>query len=137
MGAWAFPLSWSLKMPLRPVVFACAALALAAIALAPLAPPVRLAFSTVCHQAPERCFAWFGGPMPVCARCLGVYLGLAAAAVRPVRAPTAAIVALGAATGLDWLLNLAPNGPRCALALAFVWLAGARLLASREPAASN
>jgi hypothetical protein len=124
-------------VPLRPIVLACAATALAAIALAPWVPALPLAFSMVCHQQPERCFEWFGGPLAVCARCLGVYAGLLAAAARPMRAPAAALWALGAANGLDWLLGLAPNGPRFALAFAFAWLAAARLLASREHAASN
>jgi hypothetical protein len=124
-------------VPLRAIVLACAALALAAIALAPWAPALPLAFSMVCHQRPERCFEWFGGPLVVCARCLGVYVGLLAAAALPVRAPGAALWALAAANGLDWLLDVAPNGPRFALALAFAWLAAARLLASRELAASN
>ena len=34
-------------------------------------------FALVCHQRPERSFWIFGGPIAVCARCLGIYLGAA------------------------------------------------------------
>lgn len=46
--------------------------------------PVREAltpgYSALCHQRPERCLVHGGEPMPVCARCLGVWLGLLLAA---------------------------------------------------------
>ena len=32
-------------------------------------------FSSICHQLPERSFAWMGHPLAVCQRCLGLYLG--------------------------------------------------------------
>ena len=34
----------------------------------------------ICHQRPDRCFAIDGRPMPVCARCSGLYAGAAFAA---------------------------------------------------------
>ena len=34
-------------------------------------------FSLVCHQRPERSFWIFGAPVPICARCLGIYMGAA------------------------------------------------------------
>ena len=37
--------------------------------------------SLICHQRPERSFHMFGVQMPVCARCLGIYAGAAAAAL--------------------------------------------------------
>lgn len=40
-------------------------------------------FSSVCHQDPARSFWIFGGPVAVCARCLGIYLGAAAGAWIP------------------------------------------------------
>jgi uncharacterized membrane protein len=64
---------------------------LAAIVLAPLAiassrGAVSLgaacayaAGSRVCHQRPDRCFWIHGRPMPVCARCTGIYAGAALA----------------------------------------------------------
>lgn len=39
------------------------------------------AFSPVCHQIPERCFAYHGHPLAVCGRCLGIYAGFAAGLV--------------------------------------------------------
>ncbi|HEX8986222.1 MAG TPA: DUF2085 domain-containing protein [Bryobacteraceae bacterium] len=136
-GAWTIAAGADGLAPLRQVVLACTAAALTAIALAPVAPAIRLAFSMVCHQSPARCLWWWGAPMPVCARCLGVYMGLFAASIRPLRAPAAALWAFTAATGFDWLFGLASNGPRCALALAFAWLAGSSLLASRKGPASH
>jgi uncharacterized membrane protein len=35
-------------------------------------------FSKLCHQIPERAFHVVGHPLAVCARCLGLYTGLAA-----------------------------------------------------------
>ena len=63
--------------------------ALAWIGLIFLAPYARLAewggssliyqfFHQICHQIPERSFAWDGAPLAVCHRCLGIYLGFAA-----------------------------------------------------------
>ena len=38
----------------------------------------RLLFRLMCHGIPERCIEVFGVPMPICARCVGIYLGLLA-----------------------------------------------------------
>jgi Predicted membrane protein len=35
---------------------------------------VRMAGALVCHQRIDRSFLLFGEPMPVCARCTGIYL---------------------------------------------------------------
>jgi uncharacterized membrane protein len=65
---------------------------LAAILLAPLAiasdrPVLSVgaaglyaAGARICHQRPDRCFWIRGRPMPVCARCSGLYAGAALAA---------------------------------------------------------
>jgi uncharacterized membrane protein len=70
---------------------AVAGLWVAAILLAPLsiasgrpafslaAAGVYAAGSRVCHQRPDRCFPIDGRPMPVCARCTGLYIGAAVA----------------------------------------------------------
>jgi uncharacterized membrane protein len=62
-------------------------LAVAAIALAPLAAPllapshpfaallIRSFFSRLCHQNPVRSFVVEGSPVAVCVRCLGIYIG--------------------------------------------------------------
>jgi len=36
----------------------------------------RLAFRLMCHGIPSRCLDLFGVPMPICARCVGIYGGL-------------------------------------------------------------
>lgn len=43
-----------------------------------LARGLYQSFSRVCHQIPERAFHVAGHPLAVCARCTGVYVGLAA-----------------------------------------------------------
>lgn len=42
---------------------------------------VRHAGSLICHQRPERSFAYAGTAMPVCARCAGLYVGGAVGAM--------------------------------------------------------
>jgi uncharacterized membrane protein len=41
---------------------------------------VYLLGSLICHQQPERSFHLDGARLPVCARCLGLYVGVAAGA---------------------------------------------------------
>ena len=41
---------------------------------APLPDAVRMLGALVCHQRVDRSFILFGEPMPVCARCTGIYL---------------------------------------------------------------
>jgi uncharacterized membrane protein len=38
----------------------------------------RLLFRIFCHGIPERCFYLWHVPMPLCARCVAIYCGLAA-----------------------------------------------------------
>jgi uncharacterized membrane protein len=38
----------------------------------------RLLFRFMCHGIPERCLLLFGVPMPICARCVAIYVGLLA-----------------------------------------------------------
>lgn len=38
----------------------------------------RFLFRLFCHGIPERCIDLFGVPMPICARCVGIYLGMLA-----------------------------------------------------------
>jgi len=42
---------------------------------------VYLTGSLLCHQLPERSFHLWGSPMPVCARCVGIYAGAAISAL--------------------------------------------------------
>jgi uncharacterized membrane protein len=41
----------------------------------------RLLFRVMCHGIPSRCLDLFGVPMPICARCVGIYAGLFAGLV--------------------------------------------------------
>ena len=36
----------------------------------------RLLFRIMCHGMPSRCLELFGAPMPLCARCVGIYAGM-------------------------------------------------------------
>lgn len=38
----------------------------------------RLAFRLLCHGIEARCLELFGVPMPICARCVAIYVGLLA-----------------------------------------------------------
>jgi len=40
-------------------------------------------WSYICHGRPERCFWYKGKPLPLCARCLGFYLGVLIGFVTP------------------------------------------------------
>jgi uncharacterized membrane protein len=58
---------------------------LALLVITPLAPSslatlIYAVGSVICHQLPERSFHLAGFQLPVCARCLGIYAGAAAAA---------------------------------------------------------
>lgn len=67
-----------------------------------LALALQRGFGLVCHQDPERSLTVFGGQVAVCARCLGIYAGVAAGAVAGVRRRAAvSLLALGV------MLNLA------------------------------
>lgn len=39
------------------------------------APWLRLALRPVCHQIGDRCLDLGSGPLPICARCAGLYVG--------------------------------------------------------------
>jgi uncharacterized membrane protein len=51
------------------------------IVLAPLARPFHAWFDFQCHRDPARSLAWFDIALPVCTRCLGIYVGLAMGAL--------------------------------------------------------
>lgn len=36
----------------------------------------RMLFRLMCHGKVERCLELFGAPMPICARCVGIYAGM-------------------------------------------------------------
>jgi uncharacterized membrane protein len=89
----------------------------------------RLLFRLFCHGIPERCFHVWGVPMPICARCTAIYVGLALAIAAFVVLPrlsergarlllVAAVVPL-AVDGLTQLARLreSTNGIRSATGL--------------------
>lgn len=68
---------WVVALPIAPLLAARASSS-AARAFASL---VYLAGAVVCHQKPERSFQLAGLPLPVCARCVGLYAGAALGAI--------------------------------------------------------
>jgi uncharacterized membrane protein len=87
-----------------------------------LASLTYLAGSLVCHQQPDRSFHRGGAQYPVCARCLGLYVGAIAGAigwvvlagVRPTPAPRAVALLRGnvarralIVTGVPTLISVA------------------------------
>jgi len=74
---WAFvgaAIAWSLALPLAPMVASRPQTSSIGYAFA-LA--IYAAGSLICHQRPERSFHLLGTPLPVCARCAGIYAGAA------------------------------------------------------------
>jgi uncharacterized membrane protein len=63
---------------------------------------VYSAGARVCHQRPDRCFQVHGRPMPVCARCTGLY----------------ASAALGAPLAVFWASRLSSRRARLVVAVA-------------------
>lgn len=68
-------LAWVAAITLAPLAIASSRTGLSLAAAGMYAAGAR-----VCHQRPDRCFRIGGVPMPVCARCTGLYSGAAAAA---------------------------------------------------------
>ena len=70
---------------IAPALALTALIWLALLIITPLAPSsiatlMYAAGAVICHQLPERSFHLAGFQLPVCARCLGIYAGAAAAA---------------------------------------------------------
>ena len=80
---------------LSAVAFVCSAAVLLAAVVATLtiagggAEIVRLPFRLMCHGQVDRAFEMAGIAMPLCARCVGIYAGIAVAAVAMFTAPPA------------------------------------------------
>ena len=104
-----------------------ASLVVAAPALPiPLAGVLYLFGSTICHQIPERSFHVDGAQLPVCARCLGIYLGGVlgfASGVAGIRARDRRLLIAGAVptmltVALEWMgLWFPSNAVRAAAAV--------------------
>ena len=71
-------MAWALAIPLAAVVVANRPeMGVSRVA----ASAVYVAGAVVCHQKAERSFRLAGQPLPVCARCTGIYIGAALAVV--------------------------------------------------------
>jgi uncharacterized membrane protein len=84
-----------------------------------------IAGSRVCHQRPERTLTVAGAPMPVCARCTGLYAGAVAGLV----------LALVRGRGRGGRTALAIAALPTVLSLAIEWMGGPSGPASRLMAA--
>jgi uncharacterized membrane protein len=92
-------------------------------------PVLRLPFRAICHGIPHRCLFLFGMRMPICARCVGIYLGLfagiAAFLVMPwvrervLRVAASAAALLMFADGFTQLLRLRESTNTLRLATGF------------------
>jgi uncharacterized membrane protein len=74
----AASIGWALLLPLTPFV---ASLSAPARFWYGLAFAVYGAGSVICHQLPARSFYSWSAQWPVCARCTGIYIGAAVAAI--------------------------------------------------------
>ena len=116
----AAAVAWAAALPLAAWIAARPASPLYAIAFA-----VYAAGSVVCHQWPERSFHLWAAQLPVCARCTGIYLGgaLAAMTTRDARAKPYAphillLAALPTAATLIYEWTTAQTPPNTVRALA-------------------
>lgn len=129
---------WWLAGLLAAALLFCAGAVLAPVAARELGPPgalLRLAYRPACHQIPARCLNLGWGPLAVCARCTGLYLGATAAllgvavAARTVRPSWPWLVAAALPTAVDFAAGVVglpslANWPRFAVALPLGALCG-------------
>ncbi|MBL8705742.1 MAG: DUF2085 domain-containing protein [Rhodospirillales bacterium] len=114
----------------------------AASAAGPFVPGLRPALARFCHQIGERSFCVEGRPFGLCARCTGIYLGVAAAwlgigalARRPalLAALERPAYALAVASTLLWALGVdVGNATRLAFGLGLGAAAGFGLWRARQ-----
>lgn len=72
--------TWAIVLPMAALV-ANRQEALGSTLISSFALVVYSVSSLLCHQRPERSFHLFAVQLPVCARCIGIYLGAAIAAL--------------------------------------------------------
>jgi uncharacterized membrane protein len=92
----------------------------AGVALYVLSAVVYEAGSLVCHQLSNRSFHAWGAQMPVCARCTGLYVGAAVAALAATRMDRSAQRQVWDRARELLLIGAAPT----VLTLAYEWLSG-------------
>ena len=76
--------------------------------------------SLVCHQLPERSFHLWSVPLPVCARCTGIYAGAAIAALAA-SVPRAHVRSTPNTSWADWRSALIAAAIPTAATLAYEW----------------
>src|SRR5262245_34943764 len=78
----ALPVAWAMALFAAVLLASRPSLALPAYAVSAAVYQVG---SLVCHQLPSRSFYFWGVQLPVCARCTGLYVGAAVAALAATR----------------------------------------------------
>jgi uncharacterized membrane protein len=116
----AATVTWTAMLPLAPFV---ASHARDSVFATGFAASIYAIGHVICHQLPARSYQLFATPLPVCARCTGIYLGAAIAAViaAAVRAPPRR--ATGVTTRTARLALVAAALPT-AITLVFEWTTG-------------
>ncbi len=88
-----------------------ALLAAAPVLPAVIAAPLYAIGSLICHQIPERSFHLAGAQLPVCARCIGIYAGVAVS-----------VAGWGAGTRLDSRALVVAGAMPVAVTVSLEWL---------------
>src|SRR5215475_7414277 len=78
----AVPVAWALALFVAVFLSSRPSLAMPEYAMSAAVYQIG---SLVCHQLPNRSFYFWGSQLPVCARCTGLYVGAALAALASVR----------------------------------------------------
>jgi uncharacterized membrane protein len=99
---------------------------------------VSAAFRAVCHQIPDRCLWIASTPMPVCARCAGVYVGALASLVLRAKWRRSGLLAALAVVALDVVSEGAGLRPalvslRVATGFGLGWFVAAALTSAAWP----
>lgn len=116
----AAAVAWAIALPLTPLA---ASRPHPGIALFGFAYGAYAIGSVICHQIPARSFHLWSAPLPVCARCTGIYLGAAITAIAGVRLTPHAMDGVDARTALFRRVLLLAVLPTAAT-LVYEWTTG-------------